>query len=240
MAGHLADPWGHRTPKGSRNTLTGLSGRAEELAPGSSYQIVVGPNNATVLEGAEARFNCTVSPGWKLIMWALKGTVVLSVTPREPIITNDRFTSESYEDLDGNFVSEMIIHNTQPSDSGWVRCSLQNSDLEAFAFLAVQVMGTLSIPNDSIVVTEDQPCTVTCRALGWSPLPDISWEVAVPVSQSSYYSFLEPGEPRSTVSVLTLTAQGNGTLTCVANLRSVQAHKAAAVNLTVVQSPSGE
>ncbi|XP_047421197.1 immunoglobulin superfamily member 5 [Sciurus carolinensis] len=207
-------------------------------APGSSYQIVVGPNNATVLEGAEARFNCTVSPGWKLIMWALKGTVVLSVTPREPIITNDRFTSESYEDLDGNFVSEMIIHNTQPSDSGWVRCSLQNSDLEAFAFLAVQVMGTLSIPNDSIVVTEDQPCTVTCRALGWSPLPDISWEVAVPVSQSSYYSFLEPGEPRSTVSVLTLTAQGNGTLTCVANLRSVQAHKAAAVNLTVVQSPS--
>lgn len=106
-------------------------------ASGSSYQIIEGPQNATVLKGSEARFNCTVSPGWKLIMWALKGTVVLSVTPREPIITNDRFTSASY-DLDGNFVSEMIIHDVQPSDSGLVRCSLQNSDLDGFAFLSVQ------------------------------------------------------------------------------------------------------
>ncbi|XP_005375835.1 PREDICTED: immunoglobulin superfamily member 5 isoform X2 [Chinchilla lanigera] len=106
-------------------------------ASGSSYQILEGPQNATVLRGSEARFNCTVSPGWKLIMWALKGTVVLSVTPREPIITNDRFTSASY-DLDGNFVSEMIIHNVQPSDSGLVRCSLQNSDLAGYAFLSVE------------------------------------------------------------------------------------------------------
>ncbi|XP_004631831.1 immunoglobulin superfamily member 5 isoform X3 [Octodon degus] len=104
---------------------------------GSSYQIIEGPQNATVLKGSEARFNCTVSPGWKLIMWALKGTVVLSITSREPIITNDRFTSASY-DLDGNFVSEMIIHNVQPSDSGLVRCSLQNSDLDGSAFLTVE------------------------------------------------------------------------------------------------------
>ncbi|XP_021580932.3 immunoglobulin superfamily member 5 isoform X1 [Ictidomys tridecemlineatus] len=223
---------------GWREVLAVLLVLAGLAAPGSGYQIIEGPHNATVLQGSEARFNCTVSPGWKLIMWALQGTVVLSVTPREPIITSDRFTSQSYEDAGGNFISEMIIHDAQPGDSGWVRCSLQNSDREGLAFLAVQVMGALYIPNDSIVVTEDEPCTVTCRALGWSPLPNISWEVAVPVSQSSYYSFLEPGEPRSTVSVLALTPQGNGTLTCVANLRSVQAHKAVAVNLTVVPSPS--
>uniref|UniRef100_A0A8D2KNC8 Ig-like domain-containing protein n=1 Tax=Urocitellus parryii TaxID=9999 RepID=A0A8D2KNC8_UROPR len=121
-----------------REVLAMLVVLAGLAAPGSGYQIIEGPHNATVLEGSEARFNCTVSPGWKLIMWALKGTVVLSVTPREPIITNDRFTSASYEDAGGNFISEMIIHDAQPGDSGWVRCSLQNSDREGLAFLAVQ------------------------------------------------------------------------------------------------------
>lgn len=90
-----------------------------------------------MLVGWEARFNCTVSQGWRLIMWALNGTVVLSVTPKEPIITNDRFTSARYEE-GGDFVSEMIIHDVQLSDAGRVRCSLQNSDRDGSAFLSVQ------------------------------------------------------------------------------------------------------
>nr|XP_020043069.1 immunoglobulin superfamily member 5 isoform X2 [Castor canadensis] len=106
-------------------------------ASGSSYQIIDGPKNATVLQGSEARFNCTVSPGWKLIMWTLKDIVVLSVTPQESIVTNNRFTAESY-DLDGNFVSEMLIHDVQLSDEGLIICSLQNSDLTRSAYLSVQ------------------------------------------------------------------------------------------------------
>lgn len=90
-----------------------------------------------MVKGSEARFNCTISQGWKLIMWALKGTVVLSVTPTEPIITNDRFTSASYEE-GGHFISEMIIHDVQLSDAGQVKCSLQNSDRDGSAFLSVQ------------------------------------------------------------------------------------------------------
>lgn len=90
-----------------------------------------------MLVGWEASFNCTVLQGWKLIMWALNGMVVLSVTPKEPIITNDRFTSVSYEE-GGNFISEMIIHNVQPSDAGLIECRLQNSNLEGSAFLSVQ------------------------------------------------------------------------------------------------------
>ncbi|XP_012495562.1 PREDICTED: immunoglobulin superfamily member 5 isoform X1 [Propithecus coquereli] len=218
--------------------LTVLGVLAGLAASGSGYQIVEGPKNATVLEGSEARFNCTVSQGWKLIMWALEGTVVLSVTPTEPIITNDRFTSESY-DVGDNFVSEMIIHDVQLNDSGQVKCSLQNSNRDASAFLSVQVMGVLLIPSASLVVTEDEPCNVTCRALGWTPLPEFSWEVGVPVSQASNYSVPEPGDLHSARSILALTPQGNGTLTCVATLRSLQAHKSASVNLTVVQPALG-
>ncbi|ELW48563.1 Immunoglobulin superfamily member 5 [Tupaia chinensis] len=219
-----------------RGLLAVLGILAGLTAFGSSYQIIEGPKNATVLVGSEARFNCTVSQGWKLIMWALNGTVVVSITPNGPIITNDHFTSESYEE-GGNFISEMIIHDVQFNDSGQIKCSLQNSDQGGFAFLSVQVMGALRIPNDSLIVIEDEPCNVSCRALGWTPLPDMSWEISIPARHWSYFSIPEPGDLHSAVSILSITPQGNGTLTCVANMKSLDAHRSITVNLTVVQPP---
>ncbi|XP_045140765.1 immunoglobulin superfamily member 5 isoform X2 [Echinops telfairi] len=221
--------------KGIPTLLVILAGLA---ASGSSYQILEGPKNATVLEGSEARFNCTVSPGWKLIMWALNNTVVLSLTPKEPIITNERFTSASYE-VDGNFISEMIIHDVKLRDAGHIKCSLQNSDQDGSAFLSVQVMGELFIPSGNLEVTEDEPCNVTCLAVGWVPLPDIVWEINVPVSHSSYSSYPEPDNPQSAMSILSLTPKGNGTLTCVANAKGLQAHMSAAVNLTMAEPSLG-
>ncbi|KAK7812274.1 hypothetical protein U0070_024428, partial [Myodes glareolus] len=219
-----------------RGVLAVLVLLAGLTASGSSYQIIEGPQNVTALKGSEARFNCTVTHGWKLIMWTLKNVVMLSITSQETIITDDRFTSASYNGSD-SFISEMIIHAVQPSDSGLVQCSLQNSVVVGTAFLSVEVMGTLNIPNSSLVVPEGEPCNVTCSALGWTPLPDISWELEVPVSQSSSYSVLEPGNLTRTLSVLALTPLGNGTLTCVAELKNLQASKSVTVNLTVTQPP---
>ncbi|XP_039713324.1 immunoglobulin superfamily member 5 isoform X2 [Pteropus medius] len=220
--------------KGILAVLVILAGLA---ASASSNQIIEGPKNATVLVGLEARFNCTISQGWKLIMWALNGTVVLSITPKEPIITNDRFTSASYEE-DGNFISEMIIHDVQFSDAGHIKCSLQSSDHDGSAFLSVQVVGKLFIPSSGLEVTEDKPCNVTCQAAGWTPPPDLSWKIGAPVSHSSYFSIPEPGDPQSAVSVLSLTPQGNGTLTCVASMKGLLVQKSLTVNLTVVPLPS--
>ncbi|XP_036898882.1 immunoglobulin superfamily member 5 [Sturnira hondurensis] len=219
-----------------RGVLAALVIMAGLPASGSSNQIIEGPRNTTALVGGEAHFNCTVSQGWRLIMWALNGTVVLSVTPKESIITSDRFTSASYEEGE-NFISEMIIHDVKLSDAGRVKCSLQSSDSEGSAFLSVQVVGELLTPSDSLVVTEDEPCNVTCRAVGWTPLPDLCWEIGVPVSHSSYHSVLEPDDPQSALSVLALTPQGNGTLTCVAKMKGLQVRDSLTINLTVV--PSG-
>ncbi|CAH6792603.1 Igsf5 [Phodopus roborovskii] len=120
-------------------------------APGSSYEIIEGPQNVTVLNGSEARFNCTVTHGWKLIMWSLKGVVELSITSQQPIITNDRFTSVSYNRSD-RFISEMIIHDVQPGDSGLVQCSLQNSNVLGSAFLTVQDSTGSSLPTWAIAL----------------------------------------------------------------------------------------
>ncbi|XP_005657215.1 immunoglobulin superfamily member 5 isoform X2 [Sus scrofa] len=221
-----------------RGVLAALVVLAGLAACGSGNEILEGPRNVTVVKGSEARFNCTISQGWKLIMWALKGTVVLSVTPTEPIITNDRFTSASYEE-GGNFISEMIIHDVQLSDAGQVKCSLQNSDRDGSAFLSVQVMGALLIPGGSLVVLAEEPCNVTCRAWGWTPLPDISWEIGAPVSHSSYDSAPEPDDLQSAVSVLALTPLGSGSVTCVADMKGLPLQESVTVNLTVVQPPLG-
>lgn len=90
-----------------------------------------------MLVGQEAHFNCTISRGWKLIMWSLNDTVVLIVTTTQLIIPDKRFFSKSYEE-GGNFISELIIYDVQPSDAGHVKCSLENSDHQRSAFLSVQ------------------------------------------------------------------------------------------------------
>ncbi|XP_049641577.1 immunoglobulin superfamily member 5 [Suncus etruscus] len=204
--------------------------------PGAEYnnQILDGPRDATVLAGSEARFNCTVSDGWKLIMWALNGVVVLSLTPTQTIITNERFTSERYWE-DGNLVSELIIYDVQPKDAGQVRCSLQDSDRDRSALLAVQVVGTLSIPKTGHVL-KGQPCNVTCCASGWIPLPELSWKLEISANNWSYSSTSEPSDPQRTSSILTLVPHDNGSVTCVAAMRGLPEHKSITANLTVVSS----
>ncbi|EDL03675.1 immunoglobulin superfamily member 5 isoform X4 [Mus musculus] len=120
-----------------RDVLAVLVILAQLTASGSSYQIIEGPQNVTVLKDSEAHFNCTVTHGWKLLMWTLNQMVVLSLTTQGPIITNNRFTYASYNSTD-SFISELIIHDVQPSDSGSVQCSLQNSHGFGSAFLSVQ------------------------------------------------------------------------------------------------------
>lgn len=221
-----------------RGVLAALVLVAGLAAFGSGYQIIEGPKNATVRAGQEARFNCTVSSGWSLLMWALDGTVVLSLTPTGVIITSSRFTSENYTE-GGDFTSEMVIHDVQLSDAGRIKCSLQNSGREGTAFLSVQVVGELLLPTDSLVVIEDEPCNVTCRAMGWIPLPELSWEVGVPVSDSSFHSVPVPDDPTSVLSILALTPRGSGNLTCVAKMKGLQDRDSRTINLTVAPPHSG-
>ncbi|XP_073216508.1 immunoglobulin superfamily member 5 isoform X3 [Lepidochelys kempii] len=108
---------------------------------GFGYSIVNGPANATVLAGSEARFNCTVSQGWKVIIWLLNGNAVLTTTSLGgAVVTMNRFTQQNYTSGE-TFTSELIIHNVQLDDSGQIECSLQLSSPNSYAFLSVQENG---------------------------------------------------------------------------------------------------
>lgn len=105
---------------------------------GFCYSIIHGPSNATVLAGLEARFNCTVSEGWVILIWLSNGNPVLTVINSQGAVeTSDRFTSQNYTSSSG-FTSELIIHKTQLSDSGKIECSIQQTSENGFAFLSVQ------------------------------------------------------------------------------------------------------
>ncbi|XP_023600965.1 immunoglobulin superfamily member 5 [Myotis lucifugus] len=103
----------------------------------------------------------------------------------------------------------------------------------------LQFVGELLVHADSLVVIEDEPCNVTCRAVGWNPLPELSWELCVPVSDSSFRSVLEPDDPTSVLSILTLTPTGSGNLTCVAKMKGLQARHSFMISLTVAPPHSG-
>lgn len=106
---------------------------------GFCYSVIQGPTNATVLAGSEARFNCTVSLDWVILIWLSNGNPVLTVTSAYgPVLgPSDRFTSQNYTSSSG-VTLELIIHNTQLSDSGKIECSTQQFGESGFAFLSVQ------------------------------------------------------------------------------------------------------
>ncbi|NXP23654.1 IGSF5 protein, partial [Scytalopus superciliaris] len=191
---------------------------------GFCYSITKGPANATVLAGSQARFNCTVSAGWKILIWLSNGNPVLTVISSQGSVeTTDRFTSRNYTSGD-EFTSELIIHNTQLSDSGRIECSIQQPSENNFAFLTVQVNGSLFIKNSTFTVKENQTVEIVCEALGWAPAPDISWMANDSFIDKSRYVNQQsqgPNDLHNVLSILTVTPTATEVLTCLADIEAL-------------------
>ncbi|XP_035171715.1 immunoglobulin superfamily member 5 [Oxyura jamaicensis] len=211
-------------------SLTGL---------GFCSSIVNGPTNATVLAGSEARFNCTVMKGWVILIWLFKANPVLTViNPHGPIETSSRFTSQNYTNND-EFTSELIIHNTQLNDSGKIECSAQQAGESSFAFLSVQVNGSLFIKNSTLTVKENETLEIVCEALGWAPAPDITWMTNDSlIDKSRYVTQQSQGsnDLHNALSVLTLTPTDTEILTCLADIEALPNPQNATITVFFVNS----
>ncbi|XP_054829613.1 immunoglobulin superfamily member 5 isoform X3 [Eublepharis macularius] len=125
-----------------KSFLVTLSLLALLTDPGSGFSITEGPSNVTALAGTEARFNCTVTEGWQILIWLFEGQPVLSVTyPGKAIITDKSYSQQGYN-KSTEFTSELTIHNVQLNNSGRIECSLQTVSGNQYAFLSVQESGT--------------------------------------------------------------------------------------------------
>ncbi|KAM6139989.1 immunoglobulin superfamily member 5 [Pterocles gutturalis] len=206
---------------------------------GFCYSIINGPANATVLAGSEAHFNCTVSVGWVILIWLSNGNPVLTVISSQgPFETPGRFTSQNY--TSGNaFTSELIIHNTQLSDSGKIECSIQQPGNSSFAFLSVQVNGSLFIKNSTLTVKDNKTVEIVCEALGWAPAPDITWMTNDSfIDKSRYVTQESQGSNglRNALSILTLTPMDTEILTCLADIDALPNPQNATVTVIFVNS----
>uniref|UniRef100_A0A8C0EV80 Ig-like domain-containing protein n=1 Tax=Bubo bubo TaxID=30461 RepID=A0A8C0EV80_BUBBB len=209
---------------------------------GFCYSIINGPTNATVLAGSEVRFNCTVSVGWVILIWLSNGNPVLTVINSQGAVeTSDRFTSQNYTSSIG-FTSELIIRNTQLSDSGKIECSTQQPSENSFAFLSVQVNGSLFIKNSTLTVKENKTVEIVCEALGWAPSPDITWMTNDSViDKSRYVTQQSQGSNglHNTLSILTLTPTDTEILTCLADIEALPNPQNATVTVIFVTSTIG-
>ncbi|EMP31444.1 Immunoglobulin superfamily member 5 [Chelonia mydas] len=206
---------------------------------GFGYSIVNGPANATVLAGSEARFNCTVSQGWQVIIWLLNGNAVLTTTSLGgAVVTMNRFTQQNYTSSE-TFTSELIIHNVQLDDSGQIECSLQLSSPNSYAFLSVQVNGSLLIKDHNSTVRKNETIDIVCEALGWAPAPNMTWMINDSfVDKSRYVTNHSQGsnDLHNEGSTLTLTPMANETLTCLAYIEALPKPQNATVTLIVQDS----
>ncbi|XP_070606571.1 immunoglobulin superfamily member 5 isoform X2 [Erythrolamprus reginae] len=106
---------------------------------GFGYAIVEGPQNVTVDVGSMAQFSCTVTDGWKILIWLFNGNPKVSVlSSGETIVTDERYTQKGSNISGSRFTSELMIHNVQLTDSGQIKCSLQKNNDNRYAFLFVQ------------------------------------------------------------------------------------------------------
>uniref|UniRef100_A0A8C8S426 Immunoglobulin superfamily member 5 n=1 Tax=Pelusios castaneus TaxID=367368 RepID=A0A8C8S426_9SAUR len=206
---------------------------------GFGYSIINGPTNATVLAGSVARFNCTVSQGWSIIIWLLNASPVLSaLNPGGASVTMNRFTQQNYTS-GSDFTSELIIHNVQLNDSGKIECSVQTSAPMSYAYLSVQVNGSLVIKDHDLTVRKNETIEIVCEALGWSPAPDMTWMINNSfVDKSSYVTNHSQGsnDLHNEVSTLTWTLMANETLTCSAYIEALPKPQNATVTLIVHDS----
>ncbi|XP_044298551.1 immunoglobulin superfamily member 5-like isoform X3 [Varanus komodoensis] len=208
------------------------------IDPGFGYYIIEGPRNLTVLAGSDARFNCTVSDGWKIIIWLFDGSPKLSVLSTGQIIqTDQRYNQQSYRN-GTRFTSELIMYDVQLNDSGQIKCSIQDADDNKYAFLSVQVKGSLDIKDRNFTVRMNRTINIVCEALGWAPAPHIFWMANnISLDNSVYVTSQHQGLNGlyNEESILTLTPMTNVTVTCLAALDALSKPQYATVNVTVYE-----
>uniref|UniRef100_UPI003BB99E78 immunoglobulin superfamily member 5 isoform X3 n=1 Tax=Pogona vitticeps TaxID=103695 RepID=UPI003BB99E78 len=207
--------------------------------PGFTSSIIEGPRNLTVLAGSAAQFNCTVSEGWDVLIWLFNGNPRLTLLSDGKTYISPRYSQKGYS-TDGRFTSELTISDVQLNDSGQIKCSIQNEEDDMYAFLTVQVNGSLNIKNSNFTVRKNQTIEVTCEALGWAPAPQISWTGSnILINNSMYITDQSQGlnglyDEEST---LTLRPLANVTVTCLAAIDALSKPQNASATVTVYEPP---
>uniref|UniRef100_A0A4W4FCE2 Ig-like domain-containing protein n=1 Tax=Electrophorus electricus TaxID=8005 RepID=A0A4W4FCE2_ELEEL len=195
------------------------------------------PQNATVLQHSEARFNCCVNePGWTVMIWSLNRLLALTILETSGVVNSTgRFSASDYS-TGGASKWEFIIENVLREDSGQVTCQIQGSE-PVTAQLSVQESGAVEIEGANRTATEGEQVTFQCLAVGWFPAPLLSWALnGMPVPKELFNSsFVEAGTVLNSSSSLGITASSSVLVECLATVPALGTPERSGVFLTVAK-----
>ncbi|XP_036381014.1 immunoglobulin superfamily member 5-like [Megalops cyprinoides] len=198
-------------------------------------QVQLEPENAAILRGTDARFNCSLSQSWVAMTWFLNSNYVLTITREHGPISNDgRYTAVN-RSTDQSSKWEFILKNAQLNDSGLVSCEVQNVESKR-ANLSVQESGTVTILSGNVTAKRGQQATFQCLAQSWFPEPLVTWTFnGTDVDKGNYNtSSVASGGLFSSTSTLSLPANHSAPVECLATVPALSMPQTSSVFLLVV------
>ncbi|XP_076877012.1 immunoglobulin superfamily member 5 isoform X2 [Brachyhypopomus gauderio] len=204
------------------------------VAEGVIAEVQVEPQNATVLQHSEARFNCSVSnPGWAVMIWSLNRVFALTILETSGVVNSTgHFYARNYSTA-GKSRWELIIENVLREDSGQVVCQILGGE-PVTAELSVQESGAVEIVGSNRTVTEGERVVFQCLAAGWFPAPRFSWALnGAPVADDLFNSSsVETGAVVNSSSSLSITASSSMRVECLATVPALGTPRSSCVYLT--------
>ncbi|XP_076877011.1 immunoglobulin superfamily member 5 isoform X1 [Brachyhypopomus gauderio] len=208
------------------------------VAEGVIAEVQVEPQNATVLQHSEARFNCSVSnPGWAVMIWSLNRVFALTILETSGVVNSTgHFYARNYSTA-GKSRWELIIENVLREDSGQVVCQILGGE-PVTAELSVQESGAVEIVGSNRTVTEGERVVFQCLAAGWFPAPRFSWALnGAPVADDLFNSSsVETGAVVNSSSSLSITASSSMRVECLATVPALGTPRSSCVYLTAVKA----
>ncbi|KAJ7995479.1 hypothetical protein DPEC_G00244980 [Dallia pectoralis] len=202
------------------------------------------PRTITVLRGDSARLTCITTEQWKVMVWLLNGSSVLTISFRYGTLSNN--PNMTAVNCSTNQLScwEFLLSNVQRSHQGLVTCDLQNVNRET-ADLFVQEMGTVAITGGDQIAIKGEEVLFQCSAVGWYPEPSLKWLVnGIEVDQGQYSISTEQHVDVDVLynlhSNLSSQAAASAHVKCLATVSALPTPQASSVRLTVVAEVGGE
>ncbi|XP_062407791.1 uncharacterized protein LOC134099088 [Sardina pilchardus] len=224
------------------SSLSSSSSASSSSSSLRQSEMFLEPQSLVVLTGQSARFNCSTTAPWTLMMCRLDDTTVMAISAENgPQNTPSSYTAENCSTAEMScwgLVIERVIrsNSTQPHQ---LVCEILDGP-KMTAELHIQENGSVVVTGGNTSVASGQMVEFQCEAIGWFPEPSVEWLLSgQPVSRDSFNTSSELDRTRvplySTTSTLVLEARRGGSVECRASVSAMAAPLSASTSLSVLQ-----
>ncbi|XP_041919305.1 immunoglobulin superfamily member 5 [Alosa sapidissima] len=203
-------------------------------------ELVLEPRSLAVLTGQSARFNCSTTEPWTIMIWRLDDASVMVVSAGNGATNTTLYKAVNCSTAQTScweLVMERVIRSNSAQPHRVV-CETLGGLLMA-AELHIQESGSVVVTGGNVSVPSGQTVEFQCVALGWFPEPSVEWFLdGQPLGRDSFNTSSELDRTRAlynATSTLVLEARRRGSVECRVSVSAMAAPLSASTYLSVVQ-----